>query len=751
MISPQISLSGIISSTCFRDEKTGYAAITLHLDDGIPEPYSCNRRVRLTGPLSEIGVGQRLSVTGPLTSHHKHGYAIKVESFVLLEPKDITDIVKYLTHNVKWVGPVYSKKIAEHFGLDTFRILDEEPDRLQEIKGMGKERIENMKTSWADTRSLRGLLMFCTQVGIGNPFVAKIHNVYRDGAVERITRDPYMLARDIHGIGFAKADEVAKKLNVPEVSDIRIRAAARFLVEDQSEANGDCFVWWPELLGKTVEFLKHPDITLEMVTRVVTEAVEKKILVKEANRTYSPDLHRCEVSAAKRTLALIQYPMPAELCGEGLVKATAKAIESTGLELHPVQLDAIHRTMKSKVSVITGGPGTGKTTILKSIVAGYESAGMRVTLLAPTGRAKKRMSEMTGRPASTIHRLLHSLARLVSEGKAELEDVLIRGVVFIDESSMVDISLLNWFLGFLHPSCVLVVIGDEDQLPSIGPGSVLRDLIASRLVASTMLTHIFRQAAESDIIRHAHSINNGVIPQITKLSRELVLARGWPVTDMYMIECDDQSRQASIACWCSTFMASALGFKPLEDVQVLTPMRRGDAGTINLNTQLQRVLNPTPADSLSRPDGGTWGIGDRLMQLRNNYDQGIFNGDHGHIREFVRKNGDVVSIKMDFDGVEVNVGKADFFDMTLAYACTIHKSQGSEYPMVVMCLHTAHYVLLVRNLLFTAATRTRKLAVLICHPQALSMAVNNNRVSKRNTYLTERIDNASNQVFDVQG
>ena len=739
---PTVNFSGSVLSITHKNSETGFAILRVKGDKDAVVPYADKKGcITVLGPLAEVGCGQRLSVTGKLTAHAKYGPQVKVEHFQLLEPTGITEIVAYLTHNVKWVGEHYAKKIVAEFGLDTLRVLDETPDKLYDIKGINKQRAEGIKEAWKDLRSVRELLMFATAVGIGHSYVAKIHKCYGAAAIRVIRQDPYRLARDIEGIGFKKADEIAQRMGVPEISDIRVQAACLFLLEEHANMLGNCFVYRGDLLNEATEFLENPQITYEYVEQVVAQAAANKVIIDDEGRLYAPALYQAEVDVASRLGRLLRAAVPASLRGQPLQAALHQALTSTGLELHPVQVEAVERTMSSKVSVITGGPGVGKTTVTRAVVAGYRAAGETILLLAPTGKAAKRMGEVIGHRASTVHRHLYSLGKQVKDGLSEPDEVLIRGVVIVDESSMVDLKLFRWLLQFLHESAVLVMVGDEDQLPSVGPGSILRDLIASPRVATTKLTQIFRQAAGSDIIRHAHAINGGITPPICKLNRELVAARGWPKTDFYLIESDDQERMAAIAEWCVTAMAVRLGFDPKREVQVLTPMRKMAAGVVELNKRLQSALNPEPEDHIKRWDESVWGVGDRIMQLKNNYQYPLFNGDQGQITGFKHDDaGDVTHMTCDFEGQVVDIERADFNEQTLAYASTVHKSQGSEYPMVVMVLHKAHYQLLQRNLLYTGITRSRKVVVLIADPSALSRAIANNKVARRNTYLMERLE-----------
>jgi exodeoxyribonuclease V alpha subunit len=537
---------------------------------------------------------------------------------------------------------------------------------------------------------------------------------------------------------------------VPELSERRIRAACLFLVEQHADQRGDCFVYRTDLINETVEFLENPSIGPQEVDMIITRAAEADILVDDNGRIYQKRLYQQETELARMLSTMLSQPLPNELAGPAVDKAIMSALGSVGMELHATQVEAIDRTLRSKISIITGGPGTGKTTITKAVVAGYQSAGVPITLLAPTGSASRRMTKVIGVPASTVHRKLFALDKLRKKNNLTLEEVQIHGVVIVDEGSMADLFIAHWIATYLAPDAVLVIVGDEDQLPSVGPGSILRDLIACGRVAVTKLTHIFRQAAGSDIIRHAHAINKGIVPPIARINREHVLARGWPQSDFVMMEVVDQDKQAKAAVWAATTLARSMGFDPKTDVQVLTPMRKGDAGVANLNKVLQEAINPNPPESIDRPDGTHWGTGDRLMQLCNHYpgkdDSNpyyLFNGEQGLLTSFVREEDakrSVEGINTNFDDDEILIERADFNELTLANAMTVHKSQGSEYAMVIIVLHTAHYVLLQRNLFYTGVTRGRKFVVLITHPDALSMAVHNNRISKRNTYLQERLN-----------
>jgi exodeoxyribonuclease V alpha subunit len=736
----ELQLSGIIDAVISAKPESGWGAMRLKVDEGTFAPYKDDRgRVTIVGGIASLAVGQRVSVSGEIT-RSKYGPQLQVTDVSVLEPQTVTEILKYLTHNVYSVGPKTARAIVDTFGMDTFKILDDDLDRLYDVPGIDKVRAEGIKKAWDEKRAERKFLQFATRAGITGTFVSRILREYGDQAEQKVSEDPYCLCRDIKGIGFKKADEIAIHLGLAETDIRRVRACALFVLQEASSGPGECFLYRQDLIRVTHELLNHRQITVEDVDAAVSDAAERGIVIDDSGRIYDPKIFNCETKAAEKLLAILSQPMPPELAGDDLDAIIEGASSSTGLTLDPVQIEAIDRTLRSKLAVLTGGPGTCKTTITRALVAGYERAGLMINMLAPTGRAAKRMSEVIGRYAETIHRRLHSLSKMIKDGAA-IEDVLMRGVLIIDEVSMVDIEVLAWLLSYVHPSCIVIFVGDADQLPSVGPGSVLRDLLGCPKIAATKLTKPQRQAVGSDIVRHAHDINNGVTPQIQKVSREIIKARGWPKTDMMLIECDDQEKQAAIVRWCVSKLVPAFGFNPAEDVQVLSPMKKGAAGVENLNKQVQDVINPNPEDSIDR-FGTRWGSGDRMMNTRNNRETGLCNGDQGRIVRFERNaEAEVVKLIGSFDGQDKELERVDWNDLMLAYACTVHKSQGSEYPVVIMCLHTGHFKMLQRNMLYTGVTRSRKLVILVAHPQAVSMAVRNNQVSKRNTYLMERLTN----------
>jgi exodeoxyribonuclease V alpha subunit len=738
---PTTMVKGSVHTITFKNDESGFAILRLQVDEEFAHASfvsRANRICTIKGPLNKITVGEKIQVWGIIKPNKKYGPSLEVERVIVSEPKELTEIAKYLHSNVHLIGKKFAADIVAKFGYETIQIIDETPDRLREVAGIGDKRLEEIKKIWQEQREFRKLLMFCTQIGLSGNVLTKIHKKYRERAVEKIKEDPYRLSRDIWGIGFKKADEVAKHLGIEETSTIRIRAALEFQIDQRASLHGDCFCYAPELLQQTVQFLDMPEhITPEVVKRVILESVQQGYLVAEGNRLYLPEISIAENNTARSLAAIAKSPLPSKLKGDGLRALVDSAIKSVPFELAPSQRDAVARTLASKVSVITGGPGTGKTTITQCVVNAYLQAGMMVRLMAPTGRAAKRMSEVIGIGASTVHKVLFTLDKAVKEGMT-VEEVTMHGVIVIDEWSMGDIKLMDWLLKYVGQDAILVIIGDKDQLPSVGPGAVLRDMIECNVIAVSHLTQIFRQAQGSNICVAAERVNNGHMPMMYLLGREHGIPKN---TDIFTVIKEDATQQAKAAVWCATTLARSLGFDPAKDCQVLSPMHKGDSGVQALNGLLQQALNPTPVASVDRGLGIRWGVGDKVMQTKNNYELGVLNGDIGIITDIAHDvDGKLSWLVVDFEGESVKYEEAeDWMDLQLSYACTVHKMQGSEFPMIILVLHTSAYMMLQRNLVYTGMTRGKKVVVLVVNPTALAMAVQNNKVSRRNTFLSEKI------------
>jgi exodeoxyribonuclease V alpha subunit len=747
-----VEIEGVIETvTCDKPESGwGVRRLKVDLKQYGDWPFVNRKGIcTIVGPCAESKVGERVKVAGKV-KNSSFGLQIQIDTIQRLEPRGTVEIAKFLEENVKNIGPKNARRIVEMFGEDTIKVIDNNPERLLEVKGIGADRYKSILKEWQAKQEYRKLLMFCTTAGISTVFLNKIYKKYEDAAIDTIKADPYKLARDIAGIGFKKADEIARHLGVVEMSDLRLRAACEHILEEKMQNEGHCFLPRIELINLTTEFLQTitPQVTHQMVTQVVQQAIDKQILVVEEDRVYLPDILACENRVARRLARMASMKTPPR-DRDRIAEIIGAAKKAAGVELHPTQMEAVLRCLANRVSVLTGGPGTGKTTITKAVVNGWLKSGLGVTLLAPTGRAAKRMGQVIGLEASTMHRKLFQLGKDQREAANDVEydadpgaNTFGHSVVFLDESSMVDIKLMDWFLRFCTDETILVVIGDRDQLPSVGPGAVLRDLIASGVVGTTVLTHIFRQAQGSDICVAAHAINRGEMPKLNILSRQTGIPQG---TDMFASLITDAEQQTQMAVWAATFMAQRLGFDPIRDVMVLSPQRKNACGVDMLNAKLQEALNPNPPKSVMRGPGIRWGVGDKVMHTANSLKLNLSNGDMGVITdiEFGINGKDLSGIHVDFDGRIVKFENGDeWSNLILAYASTIHKVQGSEAPLLIMVLHTSHFTLLQRNLVYTGLTRGKRHAHLIAHPNALEMAIRNNKVAQRNTRLAEKLREA---------
>jgi exodeoxyribonuclease V alpha subunit len=735
------TIAGTVTTITWASEETGFGIARLKADEAYLR-YPCVNKggiCTLVGPIAKITPGEHLQVWGKMKEHPKYGPQVEVESFRLMEPKGYWELIHYLSKNVKGIEKVLAKAIVDKFGENTLAVIDHTPERLLEVHNVGDKRLKEIIAIWQEQREFRTLLMFATNIGIGGAALQKIYKKYKGRAVEVIRQDPYRLSRDIWGIGFKKADEIAKHLGVPELSPLRLTAAIEHILTEKSQQVGDCFQYAVELVQATIEFLNEPNtITNELIRRTLLDAVKNKKLVADGDKIYLPALYDAEQYVATVMGKIARDPMPLTLQGKKLDQAVSAAIQAFKFEPAPTQHEGVVKCLSSKISVLTGGPGTGKTSITQAIVHGFEKAGIQVTLMAPTGRAAKRMKEVIGRESSTIHRILFTKEKSLRESDdgGVPEHVRIGGVIILDEVSMVDVQLLKWLLKFVKLDAILVFVGDKDQLPSVGAGAVLRDLIESGVIAVTHLTQVFRQAAGSNISLAAADVNAGKMPNLNYFGRNHPVVQ----SDIYTVVKEDAEEQAQVALWCATEMPRQFGFDPIKDCQVLCPMRKGAAGVENMNGLLQKALNPSPSKFVERGAGIRWGIGDKVMQTSNDYLVGAMNGDLGSIVSMDVDGGKLAYLEVDFEGhvCKYTCGE-EWEKLSLAYATTIHKSQGSEHKMVVLLMHTSHYMMLQRNLLYTAMTRGKKLVVQVVHPDALRHAVNNNKIARRNTMLAERL------------
>jgi exodeoxyribonuclease V alpha subunit len=649
----------------------------------------------------------------------------RVESCLSVLPSTLTGIEKYLGSGlVKGIGPIMAKRIVALFGMETLDIIEDNTKRLLEVEGIGPIRSERIFKAWQEQKEVRDVMVFLQGHGVSSTYAVKIYKAYGDKSVSIVKDNPYRLALDISGIGFKTADKIARNMGIDPSSHIRAEAG---VIHVLSELVDEGHVYYPydKLIEAAAALLEIDQAIIEAAVPVLVG--QRRVIVEEQQgerAVYLTPLHVAESNVAKRLKILIETPrQPIQIDVE---RAITWVQQSTGIELAGLQQETIRKTITSKVLVITGGPGTGKTTTINSLIRILEKKGQRILLASPTGRASKRLSEVTGREAKTIHRLLEFSPK---EGgfKRNEENPLEADLVIIDEASMVDILLMNHLLKAVPPDATMLLVGDIDQLPSVGPGNVLSDIIESGRVETVRLTEIFRQAQESMIIVNAHRVNRGEFP-LTKLP-------SGGKSDFYFIERDDPEKVVeTVKELCGQRLPKAFHLDPLDDIQVMTPMHKGVVGVANLNAELQRLLNPRGQEIAQ--GGRLFRVSDKVMQISNNYDKEVFNGDIGRIAAIDIED-KKLSIRFEDKAVDYEWGELD--QLVLAYAISIHKSQGSEYPAVVVPILTQHYIMLQRNLLYTAITRARKLVVLVGTRRALAVAVRNNPVQHRYTALAARL------------
>ncbi len=699
-------------------------------------------KVTVVGSFAPVAVGARVRVRGVLVNDKRHGEQLRAESVTELAPATLAGIEKYLGSGmIKGVGEAYAKRIVQAFGLDTLRVLDETPERLHEVAGLGARRIESVVDAWRDQRAIRDVMVFLQAHGASPSLAARIFKRYGARSVGIVSSDPYRLSLDVWGVGFKTADKIAASLGIARDSPERMQAGVLQCMQTVTES-GHVFVVEDELVVHAATLLGFEAETLDVTERLV-DAVERLVaghhVVVETDdgvrRVFMRAIHAAEVRLAERLTELAARETTALAGADHAVGAfEARA----GVELAPEQRDAVARAARSRVLVITGGPGVGKTTIVRAVLSVFDGAGLSVALAAPTGRAAKRMTEATGREAMTLHRLLEFDPKSGQFKRGRGSPVPVAAIV-VDEASMIDLPMADSLLSAVDDDARLVLVGDVDQLPSVGPGAVLRDLIASGAIPCVRLTQIFRQAKESLIVTNAHRINVGEPP--------ISADAGDTNADFFVIDRrDPELARKTIVELVTSRIPKRFGLHAVNDIQVLTPMHRGAAGTIALNEALQAALNPT-GQSVTRGDR-TLRVGDKVMQLKNDYEKNVWNGDVGIVTR-IDPEQEVLFVGYDakHDGQngtvryerEVSYDGATLDELMLAYACSVHKSQGSEYPAVVIPFLTAHFVMLTKNLLYTAVTRGKRLVVLVADPRAVSLALAQDRNDERRTRLALRL------------
>jgi exodeoxyribonuclease V alpha subunit len=705
-------LSGIVERITFNNEENGFCVIKIK-SRGFAE------LITLVGNMAAVRVGSVISVTGRWKHDAKYGKQLVVENYTEAVPATIAGLEKYLGSGlIKGVGPVNAKRIVKVFKEKTLEIIEKAPDKLVEVEGIGPKRVEMIKKAWQEQKEIKNVMLFLQSQGVSTAFGVKIYKTYGDNSIEVVRDNPYRLADDIWGIGFKTADRIARQMGYDPTSFARCRAGVAYMLNELS-GDGHCYAAREELVTESMSMLEVERSHLEAV--IDGMIAEKSLILAEDDGLYLPPLYYSELGAARKIKEIAKQP--SRFAGKDITAIVSQVEQENKVSYDQVQLEAVQWAVESKFMVLTGGPGTGKTTTTLAIIKVFEKLGAKVLLAAPTGRAAKRMAEATGREAKTVHRLLEYKP---PEGFQKNEENLLKcDVLILDETSMVDIVLMYNLLKAVPKEAVVVLVGDVDQLPSVGPGNVLRDIIASGIVKVVQLTRIFRQAQGSLIVTNAHRINRGEFPF-------LLGGRG---SDFFFIAEDDPEKMAEqIVTLCTRRLPAYYRIDPIDDIQVICPMNRGVVGAYNLNQILQQALNQA---SLQVQNGGTkYKLGDKVMQIRNNYDKYIFNGDLGRIKKIDLEDKRII---VSFDGRPVEYDVTELDELVLAYATTVHKSQGSEYKVVVAPIATQHFVMLQRNLLYTCVTRAKKVLVLIGSKRALAMAVGNNKINLRNTMLAKRL------------
>ena len=703
-----------IERITFQNPENGYSVLQATIK-GYREEQT------IVGTFHEVTVGAVLIVEGNWRVDKRYGRQFAAESWSETLPATVIGIEKYLGSGlVKGIGPKFAKQIVSHFGLETFEVIDTDIDRLLEVPGIGKGRVAKIKESWEKQKDVKDIMVFLQGHGVSSTYAAKIYKQYGKDSIQKVQDNPYCLADDIWGIGFKTADSIAEKLGYEKNDLRRCRSGILYTLSKLSE-DGHVYSEREQLIKSAKELLSAEE---EPITQALDEMIAKEDLILDEDAIFLPPFYYAECGVANKLRRLLDTQM-----GNIFDNATVVP-EDVGkqaqIEYDEVQLSAIRKAIGSKVMVLTGGPGTGKTTTTLGIIAAFESLGQRILLAAPTGRAAKRMSEATGKEAKTIHRLLEFNP---AEGYGRNDENPFEGdLLIVDESSMIDVILMNSLLKAVPLTMRLILVGDIDQLPSVGAGNVLRDIIDSGSVPVVRLTRIFRQAQSSRIVTNAHKINQGIFPDISNGKQ----------SDFFFIKDEDPEQAArDIVNIVKNRIPKAYGYST-NDIQVLAPMQRSVVGATNLNIALQEAINPV-GDSLSR-GGFKYRQGDRVMQIRNNYDKEVFNGDIGTVESVDVEDR---SLSVLFDGRTVAYEDSELDELTLAYATTIHKSQGSEYPVVVIPLLMTHYVMLQRNLIYTGITRAKKICIIVGTTKALAYSIHNMVVLKRNTRLKERLHSGS--------
>jgi len=716
------SLKGTIEKIVFRNEENGY--VVAKISSNSHE----ENLLTIVGNMASVNVGENYELKGEWINNQKYGRQFSFKDYVLILPTSLLGLKRYLSSGlIKGVGPATAERIVNHFGNRTLEVLESNLQRLTEIEGIAEKRIKVIKKSWEEQKEIKRVMLFLQSYQITTGYAVKIFKNYGNAAIEKLKENPYRLIDDVMGIGFKIADRIAQKLGMKADSPERIKAGIKYILQELAN-QGHCY-------GKEIEIIRFGSELLEADESLVEDALARlkddDEIIIQSEKIWLPYYYFSELGVCKKLIELLRYPHQFIHID---IEAKIKSLEHEyHISFAPEQREVINQVLLNRVLVLTGGPGTGKTTTTLGLIELFKELKLSITLAAPTGRAAKKISETTGREAKTIHRLLKYSPRNNTFLKNE-DNPIRTDVIILDEVSMIDVLLMNQLLKAIVPGTFVILIGDVDQLPSVGPGNILKDIIESEVIPVVRLTTIFRQEKRSLIIVNAHRVNEGKYP-IVKGERE---------RDFYFIE-EENPREAAqkIINLCTNRLPVKYKIDPVADIQVLTPMYKGEVGADNLNYQLREALNPKGKQINYKKN--IFRVNDKIMQTKNNYDKEVYNGDIGIISKI---NIEDNTVEINFYERTISYDFTDLDEIVLAYAITVHKSQGSEYKIVIIPVTTQHYLLLQRNLLYTGITRAKEMVILIGTKKALWIAIKNNKTFHRNTLLQERLREMVEQIKD---
>ncbi|WNZ23433.1 ATP-dependent RecD-like DNA helicase [Leptolyngbya sp. NK1-12] len=727
---PPESVQGVVERLTYHSEESGYTVARL-------KAPRTSELITIVGNFAGIQPGQTLHLEGTWRDHPKYGQQFQVTKYRETKPATLTGIEKYLGSGlIKGVGPVTAKRIVAHFGLDTLDIIEHQIERLAEVPGIAQKRVKLIQAAWAAQRVIKEVMLFLQSHGVSTTYAVKIYKQYGDQAIETVTRNPYQLAAEVYGIGFITADAIARNLGISPGSEYRYRSGILHVLQEAAE-DGHCFLPQTELVEQTVKRLAlgdHQPDPAELTALTTQMALDGELVMQGGSGDqqgeficYHPPFYGAEFKLAERLALLLSEPLSVDL--PRVQRWIDRFTEKTGLSLSKQQRQAVEMAASQRMLVLTGGPGTGKTFCTRTIVALWKAMGKSIALASPTGRAAQRLQEITGQEAKTVHRLLE-FDPTTMKFKRDLDNPIAADALVIDEASMLDLFLAHSLLKAIAPNAQLLLVGDVDQLPSVGPGNVLADLINSDVVPVIRLTEVFRQAQTSQIVHNAHRINQGQMPQLEPVSSQ-------PRSDCLWLAAPQPEDGIQAIRDLVTDLIPQLGFEPTRDVQVLCPMTRGAIGTRSLNQALQQLINPPSAAKAELIRGGRiLRVGDRVIQQVNDYNREVFNGDLGTISTIDVEEQDVT---VQFGERSVVYDLADLNEIDLAWAVSIHKSQGSEYPAVILPIYMQHYLLLSRNLIYTGLARAKRLAIFVGTQKAIGFSVRQIKNQQRYTLLAKRL------------